>query len=89
MFLIYKRKYDNKVSRLLLAITIVVILVPSTTVAKPALVSNSVTKSNTRDVSKFLKCIAYIGENDISKVKLKSALIIAEEKNNKNDLVLQ
>ncbi|MGC2427763.1 MAG: hypothetical protein WA421_12065 [Nitrososphaeraceae archaeon] len=61
----------------MLAIITVVILVSSATVAKPALVSNSVSKSNTRDVSKFLKCIAGIGENDISKVKLKSALIIA------------
>jgi hypothetical protein len=55
----------------LLAITTVAILVSSATVAKPALVSNSVSKSNTRDISKFLKCIAGI------KVKLKSALIIA------------
>ena len=58
-----------------LAIATVAILVSSTAIAKPALASssgnhgNSVSKSDIRDVGKFLKCIANHGGNDISKNK--------------------
>jgi hypothetical protein len=52
--------------------------VSSTAIVKPALASNnddnhnngnSVSKSDIRDVGKFLKCIADNGGNDISKKK--------------------
>jgi hypothetical protein len=65
--------------------------VSSTAIVKPALASNnddnhnngnSVSKSDIRDVGKFLKCIADNGGNDISKRKLKSALIITWPNNN-------
>ena len=58
----------------ILAIATVAILVSSTAIAKPALASsgnhgNSVSKSDIRNVGKFLKCIANHGGNDISKNK--------------------
>jgi predicted transcriptional regulator len=55
-----------------LAIATVAIVVASTTIANPALASsngNSVSKSDIRDVGKFLKYIANHGGNDISKNK--------------------
>jgi hypothetical protein len=56
----------------ILAIAAVGILVSSTAVAKPALAKssndgNSVSRSNIRDVGKFLQCIASHGGNDVSK----------------------
>ena len=54
----------------ILAIAAVGIIVSSTSIANPALAkSNSVSKSDIRDVGKFLKCIANHGGNDISKNK--------------------
>jgi hypothetical protein len=63
----------------LLAIATAAILVTSNAIVKPALASsnkdnnhnngNSVSKSDIRDVGKFLKCIADNGGNDISKKK--------------------
>jgi hypothetical protein len=55
-----------------LAIAAVAIVVSSSAMANPALASsngNSVSKSDIRDVGKFLKCIANHGGNDISKNK--------------------
>jgi hypothetical protein len=50
------------------AIAAIGIIVSSAAIAKPALAkSNSVSKSDLRDVGKFLKCIASHGGNDISK----------------------
>ena len=76
----------------ILAIATVAILVSSTAFAKPALASsnkdnngNSVSKSDIRDVGKFLKCIADGGGMIYPKRKLKSALIpaaAAQEKEN-------
>jgi hypothetical protein len=56
----------------ILAIAAVGILVSSAAIAKPALAKsnnndNSVSKSDIRDVGKFLQCIASHGGNDISK----------------------
>ena len=65
----------------ILAIATVAILVSSTAFAKPALASsnkdnngNSVSKSDIRDVGKFLKCIADKGGNDISKSKAQKCI---------------
>lgn len=50
------------------AIAAIGIIVSSAAIAKPALAkSNSVSKSDLRDVGRFLKCIASHGGNDISK----------------------
>lgn len=50
------------------AIAAIGMIVSSAAIAKPALAkSNSVSKSDLRDVGKFLKCIASHGGNDISK----------------------
>jgi hypothetical protein len=55
----------------ILAIAAVGIIVSSTAIAKPALAKsnngNSVSKSDIRDVGKFLQCISNHGGNDISK----------------------
>ena len=55
----------------ILAIAAVSMLVSSTAIVKPALAKsgngNSVSKSDIRDVGKFLQCIARHGGNDISK----------------------
>jgi hypothetical protein len=56
----------------ILMIAAVEILVSSAVIAKPALAKssnngNSVSRSNIRDVGKFLQCIANHGGNDISK----------------------
>jgi hypothetical protein len=52
----------------ILAIAAIGIIVSSTTITKPALAkSNSVSKSDIRNVAKFLQCIASHGGNDISK----------------------
>jgi hypothetical protein len=59
----------------ILAIAAVGIIVSSTAIANPALAKsnnnnnngNSVSKSDIRDVGKFLQCIASHGGNDISK----------------------
>jgi hypothetical protein len=77
-----KMNTKTKTTRLaaILAIATVAILVSSTAIVKPALASsnnnnnnhnngNSVSKSDIRDVGKFLKCIADNGGNDISKNK--------------------
>ena len=58
----------------ILVIAAVAILVSSTAIANPALAKssshgNSVSKSDIRDVGKFLSCIANHGGNDISKNK--------------------
>jgi predicted secreted protein len=52
-----------------IAIAAVGMLILSTAIANPALAknSNSVSKSDIRDVGKFLQCIASHGGNDISK----------------------
>ena len=51
------------------AIAAVGLIVSSAVIANPALAksNNSVSKSNIRDVGKFLQCIASHGGNDISK----------------------
>jgi hypothetical protein len=54
----------------ILAIAAVGLIVSSTAIAKPALAknnNNSVSKSDIRDVGKFLQCISSHGGNDISK----------------------
>lgn len=57
----------------ILAIATVGIIVSSAVIANPALAKNnngnSISKSDIRDVGKFLKCIASHGGNDISKNK--------------------
>ena len=63
---------NTKITTLaILAIATVAVLISSTTIANPALASNgnSVSKSDIRDVGKFLRCIANHGGNDISKNK--------------------
>jgi hypothetical protein len=64
------KNYKNCRSRIL-AIAAFGILVSSITIANPALAksssNNSVSKSDIRDVGKFLQCIASHGGNDISK----------------------
>ena len=63
---------NTKITTLaILAIATVAVLISSTTIANPALANNgnSVSKSDIRDVGKFLKCIANHGGNDISKNK--------------------
>jgi hypothetical protein len=66
-----KLKMTNKTTIAILAIAAVGILVSSTAIANPALASsnngNSVSRSDIRDVGKFLQCIADHGGNDISK----------------------
>ena len=65
------QKITKTTALAILAIAAVRILVSSATIAKPALVksssNNSVSKSDIRDVGKFLQCIANHGGNDISK----------------------
>ena len=52
----------------ILAIAAVGLIVSSTAIANPALAkSNSVSKSDIRDVGKFLQCISSHGGNNISK----------------------
>ena len=55
----------------ILAIAAVGLIVSSSAIANPALAksssNNSVSKSDIRDVGKFLQCIASHGGNDISK----------------------
>ena len=54
-----------------LTIAAIGMLVSSTAIAKPALASsNSVSKSDIRDVGKFLQCVASHGGNDISKSQI-------------------
>jgi putative salt-induced outer membrane protein YdiY len=53
-----------------LAVAAIGMLISSTAIAKPALASSSsVSRSDIRDVGKFLQCIASHGGNDISKSK--------------------
>ena len=59
----------------ILALSAVGIIVSSAVIAKPALASsnnngNSVSRSDIRDVGKFLQCIASHGGNDISRSNL-------------------
>jgi hypothetical protein len=65
------KKITKTTTLAILAIAAVGILVSSTAIANPALAKssngNSVSKSDIRDVGKFLKCIADHGGNDISK----------------------
>jgi hypothetical protein len=70
------RKVTKTTTLAILAIAAVGILVSSAAIAKPALAksnnndnnnNNSVSKSDIRDVGKFLQCIASHGGNDISK----------------------
>jgi hypothetical protein len=54
----------------ILAIAAVGLIVSSSAIAKPVLAksnNNSVSKSDIRDVGKFLQCISSHGGNDISK----------------------
>ena len=67
-----KTKTITKTTMLaILAIAAGGIIVSSTAIANPALAKsnngNSVSKSDIRDVGKFLQCIAHHGGNDISK----------------------
>ena len=59
----------------ILALSAVGMIVSSAVIAKPALASsnnngNSVSRSDIRDVGKFLQCIASHGGNDISRSNL-------------------
>ena len=76
----------------ILAIAAVGILVSSTAIAKPALAKssndgNSVSKSNIRDVGKFLQCIASHGGNDVSKRDAQRCIdnYLGGNNNNNND----
>jgi hypothetical protein len=76
----------------ILAIAAVGILVLSTAIAKPALAKssndgNSVSKSNIRDVGKFLQCIASHGGNDVSKRDAQRCIdnYLGGNNNNNND----
>ena len=64
-------KITKRTTLAILAIAAVGIIVSSTAIANPALAKsnngNSVSKSDIRDVGKFLQCIAHHGGNDISK----------------------
>ena len=63
---------NTKITTLaILAIATVAVIMSSNAIANPALAGNgnSVSKSDIRDVGKFLKCIANHGGNDISKNK--------------------
>ena len=66
-----KTKTITKTTMLaILAIAAVGIIVSSTAIANPALAksnNNSVSKSDIRDVGKFLQCISSHGGNDISR----------------------
>ena len=58
----------------ILGIATVGLIVSSAAIANPALAksnNNSVSKSDIRDVGKFLQCIASHGGNDISKNRLR------------------
>jgi hypothetical protein len=68
------RKITKTTTLAILAIAAVGIVVSSAAITKPALAksndnnhNNSVSKSDIRDVGKFLQCIASHGGNDISK----------------------
>ena len=65
------RKITKTTTLAILAIAAVGLLLSSAAIAKPALAksnnNNSVSKSDIRDVGKFLQCIANHGGNDISK----------------------
>jgi hypothetical protein len=67
-------KISKTTTLAILAVAAVGIIVSSTAIAKPALAKSnnghSVSKSDIRDVGKFLKCIADHGGNDISKKQL-------------------
>jgi hypothetical protein len=76
----------------ILAIAAVGILVSSTAIAKPALAKsnndrNSVSRSNIRDVGKFLQCIASHGGNDVSKRDAQRCIdnYLGGNNNNNND----
>jgi hypothetical protein len=71
-----------------LTIAAIGMLVSSTGIAKPALASsNSVSKSDIRDVGKFLQCIASHGGNDISKSKIQRCVdnYLGGNNNDNND----
>jgi hypothetical protein len=64
------RKITKATTLAILTIAAVGIIISSAAIAKPALAksnNNSVSKSDIRDVGKFLQCIASHGGNDISK----------------------
>ena len=71
MNIVNTTKITKRTTLAILAIAAVGIIVSSTAIANPALAKsnngNSVSKSDIRDVGKFLQCIASHGGNDISK----------------------
>ena len=74
----------------ILAVAAIGMLVSSTGIANPALAksnNNSVSKSDIRDVGKFLQCISSHGGNDISKSKIQRCVddYLGGNGNNSND----
>ena len=79
----------------ILAIAAVGIIVSSAAIAKPALASNnnnnngnSVSRSDIRDVGKFLQCIASHGGNDISRSNLDRCVenyLVGNNNNNRHN----
>ena len=71
-----------------LAVAAIGMLVSSTAIAKPALASSSsVSRSDIRNVGKFLQCIASHGGNEISKSKIQRCVnsYLGGNSNNSND----